>query len=83
MAAPFGTAAEWIVLPAEQAVSLPANVTMEAGACLGIPAYTGYQGVWLTGAGKARPCSSPPAPAPSVTTPSSSPRSATPSSSPP
>ena len=44
---PFGTAAEWIVLPSEQAVRLPANVTMEAGACLGIPAYTGYQGVLL------------------------------------
>jgi NADPH2:quinone reductase len=35
------------VLPSEQAVRLPANVTMEAGACLGIPAYTGYQGVLL------------------------------------
>ena len=46
----FGTAAESIVLPAEQAVPLPANITMEAGACLGIPAYTGYQGVWLAGA---------------------------------
>ena len=44
---PFGTAAEWIVLPSEQAVRLPANVTMEAGACLGIPAYTGYQGALL------------------------------------
>ena len=44
---PFGTAAEWIVLPQEQAVALPANVTMEAGACLGIPAYTGYQAVLL------------------------------------
>ena len=29
---------------------LPADVTMEAGACLGNPAYTGYQGVTLTGA---------------------------------
>jgi NADPH:quinone reductase len=44
---PFGTAAEWIVLPSEQAVRLPPNVTMDAGACLGIPAYTGYQGVLL------------------------------------
>ncbi len=48
--APFGTAAEWIVLPSEQAVPLPAAVSMEAGACLGIPAYTGYQAVLLTGA---------------------------------
>ena len=46
---PFGTAAEWIVLPSEQAVALPANVTMDAGACLGIPAYTGYQAVVLAG----------------------------------
>ncbi len=45
-----GTAAELIVLPAEQAVPLPANVDMEAGACLGIPAYTAYQGVTLAGA---------------------------------
>ena len=44
---PFGTAAEWIVLPSEHAVALPANVTMDAGACLGIPAYTGYQAVLL------------------------------------
>jgi NADPH:quinone reductase len=46
----FGTAAEFIALPAEQAVPLPANVSMEAGACLGIPAYTGYQAVEITGA---------------------------------
>jgi NADPH2:quinone reductase len=45
-----GTAAESIVLPSEQAVPLPANTTVEAGACLGIPAYTAYQGVVLTGA---------------------------------
>ena len=47
----FGTAAQSIVLPAEQAVPLPANITMEAGACLGIPAYTGYQAVVLAGVG--------------------------------
>src|ERR1700674_5003140 len=41
----FGTAAEAIVLPAEQAVRLPGKISMEAGACLGIPAYTGYQAV--------------------------------------
>jgi NADPH:quinone reductase len=49
---PFGTAAQSIVLPAEQAVPLPANITMEAGACLGIPAYTAYQAVVLTGIGE-------------------------------
>jgi NADPH:quinone reductase len=47
---PFGTAAEAITLPAEQAVPLPQNTSMDAGACLGIPAYTAYQGVVLTGA---------------------------------
>jgi NADPH2:quinone reductase len=49
---PFGTAAEFITLPAQQAVPLPANVAMEAGACLGIPAYTGYQAVELAGIGE-------------------------------
>ncbi|WP_409513318.1 alcohol dehydrogenase catalytic domain-containing protein [Edaphobacter aggregans] len=34
---PFGTVAEFTVVPAAQAVPLPANVTMEQGACLGIP----------------------------------------------
>jgi NADPH:quinone reductase len=48
---PFGTAAQSIVLPAEQAVPLPANITVEAGACLGIPAYTAYQAVVHTGIG--------------------------------
>jgi NADPH:quinone reductase len=47
---PFGTAAQAIALPAEQAVPLPANVGMEAAACLGIPAYTAWQGVVLAGA---------------------------------
>jgi NADPH2:quinone reductase len=45
-----GTAAESIVLPAEQAVVLPANISFEAGACLGIPAMTAYHAVALTGA---------------------------------
>ena len=47
----FGTAAQSIVLPAEQAVRLPANVSLEAGACLGIPAYTAYQAVEYAGIG--------------------------------
>jgi NADPH:quinone reductase len=47
---PFGTAAQAIVLPAEQAVPLPAVTSMEAGACLGIPAYTAYQAVGLASA---------------------------------
>lgn len=42
---PFGTAAEFIVLPAEQAVRLPDNISLEAGACLGIPALTAWHAV--------------------------------------
>ena len=45
----FGTCAEYIVLPAEQAVPLPANVEPEAGACLGIPALTAYHAVAVNG----------------------------------
>lgn len=44
---PSGTAAEFIVLPATQAVRLPGNVSFEAGACLGIPAMTAYRAVEL------------------------------------
>ena len=47
---PFGTAAEFIALPAAQAVKLPDNVSFEAGACLGIPAMTAYHAVALAGA---------------------------------
>jgi len=47
---PFGTAAESIVLPAEQAVPLPAQTSLEAGACLGIPAFTAYQAVEIADA---------------------------------
>jgi NADPH2:quinone reductase len=37
---PFGTAAERIALPGEQAVKLPEGISFEAGACMGIPAMT-------------------------------------------
>jgi NADPH2:quinone reductase len=36
----WGTAAEFSVVPAEQAVPLPAGVSMELGASLGVPALT-------------------------------------------
>jgi len=42
---PLGTCAEFIVLPAAQAVPLPGNVSFEAGACLGIPALTAVHAV--------------------------------------
>ncbi|HET9390747.1 MAG TPA: NADPH:quinone reductase [Steroidobacteraceae bacterium] len=48
---PFGTAAQYVVLPSEQAVLLPDKVTFEAGACLGIPALTAIQAVRLAEAG--------------------------------
>ena len=44
---PFGTAAQWIALPSAQAVKLPDGVDEEAGACLGIPAFTAMQAVRL------------------------------------
>lgn len=44
---PFGTAAEYIVLPAAQAVALPDRVSFAEGACLGIPAMTAYHAVAL------------------------------------
>jgi len=35
---PFGTAAEFTVVPLEKIAPLPDKVTMDQGACLGIPA---------------------------------------------
>ena len=51
---PNGTAAEYIVVPQEQAVKLPAQVGFEAGACLGIPALTAWHAVELAGAAKGK-----------------------------
>jgi NADPH2:quinone reductase len=42
---PFGTCAEYIVLPEQQAVKLPDHVGFDAGACLGIPALTAWHAV--------------------------------------
>jgi len=47
-----GTAAEYIALPAAQAVKLSEKVSLEAGACLGIPAMTAIHAVALAGADK-------------------------------
>ncbi|MFT4603659.1 MAG: NADPH2:quinone reductase [Rhodothermales bacterium] len=41
----FGTAAAWVVVPAEQAIPLPESVSMEQGACLGIPGLTAHRAV--------------------------------------
>lgn len=46
---PFGTAAEFVTLPARQAVALPASASFEDGACLGIPALTAWHAVTIDG----------------------------------
>ncbi len=44
----FGTAAQYIALPAAQAVVMPPALDYAEGACLGIPALTAMQAVHLT-----------------------------------
>ena len=44
-----GTAAQFVVLPQDQAVALPEGVPDEAGACLGIPALTALHAVLAQG----------------------------------
>jgi NADPH2:quinone reductase len=46
---PFGTAAEYVVVPAEQAITLPDGVSFEQGACLGIPGITAHRAVHVAG----------------------------------
>jgi len=46
---PFGTAAEYTVVPIAQAVALADDVAFEQGACLGIPGITAYQAVYAAG----------------------------------
>jgi NADPH:quinone reductase len=46
---PFGTAAEFVVVPAEQAIPLPDAVSFEQGACLGIPGITAHRAVHAAG----------------------------------
>jgi NADPH2:quinone reductase len=40
---PWGTAAQWTVVPSRQAVPLPDGVSDELGACLGVPAITAHR----------------------------------------
>ncbi|MBO9406558.1 NADPH:quinone reductase [Shimia sp. R9_1] len=46
---PFGTCAEYVALPADQAVALPDCVSLEVGAVLGIPGLTAAQTVFGDG----------------------------------
>jgi NADPH2:quinone reductase len=46
---PFGTAAEYVVVAAEQAISLSDRVSFEQGACLGIPGITAHRAVHVSG----------------------------------
>jgi NADPH:quinone reductase len=51
---PFGTAAEYTVLPVGQVAELPQNVPLEQGACLGIPGITAHRTVHVAGSVKGR-----------------------------
>jgi NADPH2:quinone reductase len=51
---PFGTAAEYTVVPLTQAVRLPETVPMEQGACLGIPGITAHRAVHVAGSVEGR-----------------------------
>jgi NADPH2:quinone reductase len=46
---PFGTAAEYTVVPPKLVVQLPENVPLEQGACLGIPGITAHRAVNVGG----------------------------------
>ncbi len=46
---PFGTAAQLTVVPTQQALDLPDEVSDEVGACLGIPGITAHRTVFADG----------------------------------
>ena len=46
---PFGTAAEFTVVPVDKVAPLPGSVAMEQGACLGIPGITAHRAVHVAG----------------------------------
>lgn len=51
---PFGTAAEFTTVPVDQVAALPEKVSMEQGACLGIPGFTAHRAVHVGGQVNAR-----------------------------
>jgi NADPH:quinone reductase len=46
---PWGTAAQWAVVPAARAVPLPDGALFELGACLGVPAMTAHRCLFADG----------------------------------
>ena len=46
---PFGTAAEYVVVPNQQAIRLPDNTSFAEAACLGVPAMTAHRCVFAAG----------------------------------
>src|ERR1700747_3394567 len=51
---PFGTAAEYTVVPLKQVAQLPEGVPLEQGACLGIPGITAHRAVHVAGSVKGK-----------------------------
>jgi NADPH:quinone reductase len=51
---PFGTAADFTVVPADQVAPLLESVTMDQGACLGIPGITAHRAVHVAGSVQGR-----------------------------
>ncbi|WP_319004827.1 NADPH:quinone reductase [Microvirga lenta] len=51
---PFGCAAEYVAVPAKNAVPLPQEVSFEEGACLGVPALTAQRCVFADGSVEGR-----------------------------
>jgi NADPH2:quinone reductase len=51
---PFGTAAEYTVVPVRQVVQLPERAPLEQGACLGIPGITAHRAVHVAGSVEGR-----------------------------
>ena len=49
---PWGTAAQYVCLPSAQAVPMPAHLSFQAGACMGIPGLTALRAVRIAGAVK-------------------------------
>ncbi len=45
----FGTAAEYVAIPASQTAPLDVRLSFKAGACLGVPAMTAYRAVYADG----------------------------------